>query len=481
VAAPTGLRAPRRPLEGPGQRQRSRWRGRLLKGSIIFVAVCVLLSGFAYVYVRHQLGRINRIDIPGLAGDAGGVMNVLLVGSDSRERVEGDLADATGKGEEGTAGQRSDTMMVLHIDPKARKAAILSIPRDLYVPISGEGYSDKINAAFAVGGAPLLVRTIQESLGIDINHYVEVDFAGFERIVNTVGGVKVYFDAPARDENTGLDVPEAGCVQLDGYQALAFVRSRYYESYESGRWHAGSNNDLDRIARQQDFIRRMMKKAVSQGLTNPLTLNRLIGIGVDNVTLDKSMSTKDIATVARRFRSLDPDTVDMQTLPTTGATRGGASVVLLDEDAAQPFIERINGLAEPASARPAEVRVRVLNGNGADGAAGRAAFALQNAGFVTIGTGEADSFNYQRTMIYYAPGKQPKAELLQSYLQGGAGMEEDDTLGLADLTLVVGADYTGVRPGPGAPNPNGGPATTAAPQSPGPTPAEPSGPRQPAC
>ena len=286
----------------------------------MFLALCVLLVGSSYFYFRHQLSRLTRLDIPGLADDgAGRVMNVLMVGSDSRENATGDVADAIGVGDDGTAGQRSDTIMVLHIDPAQQKAAILSIPRDFYVPIPGQGGRDKINASFAIGGPQLLIQTIKDALGIDINHYVEVDFNGVERIVNAVGGVNVYADAPARDSFTGLDIPMVGCNALDGYQALAFVRSRHYESMQRGRWEPGSGSDLDRIGRQQDFIRRMLKKAVSSGLSNPLTLNRLIGIGIDNVRVDQQMSTKDITNLARRFRSIDADSVDMLTLPTTSA------------------------------------------------------------------------------------------------------------------------------------------------------------------
>jgi LCP family protein required for cell wall assembly len=452
VAAPTRFARPQ-PASNflPGGHRP--WVAILLKALIVLVAVAVVISGVAYVYLRGQLGKINRLDIPDLQDDvAGGVMNVLLVGSDSRERTEGELAEATGKGEEGAEGQRSDTIMVLHIDASTQKAAILSIPRDLYVPIAGTGYRDKINTAFSLGGAPQLIQTIQESLGIWINHYVEVDFAGFERLVNTLGGVKMYVPAPARDHNTGLDIPQAGCVQLDGFQALAYVRSRYYESYQGGRWVADESSDLGRIERQQDFIRRMMKKAVSQGVTNPITLNRMVKIGVDNVTLDRGMSTKDIVTVARRFRSLDPDTVEMRTLPTTRAFRGDADVQVIDEEGAQELIDKINGKGEvdAGQVRTSDVKVRVLNGNGGDGTAARAAFALRQVGF-SIGsgdTGDADSFSYDRTVIRYGKGKEAKAQLLRSYLQAGAVLEEERTLGAVDLALVVGADYTGVRPGP---------------------------------
>jgi LCP family protein required for cell wall assembly len=433
-----------------GLRQ-SPWQGRLRVGLIVFLAVCVLLVGSSYFYFRHQLGRLTRLDIPGLVEDEkGSVMNVLLVGSDSRENTTGWVADAVGKGDEGTAGQRSDTIMVLHIDPTQQRAAIMSIPRDLYVPIPGNG-KDKVNASFSLGGPTLLIQTIREALGIDINHYVEVDFGGVERIVNAIGGIKVYADYPAKDDNTGLDIPEAGCNELDGYQALAYVRSRFYQTWENGRWVAGSNSDIDRIARQQDFIRRMMRKAVSSGLSNPLTLNRLIGIGVDNVRVDQQMSTKDITTVAKRFRNIDPETVDMLTLPTTEGFAGDASVVYLDATQAQQYIDRLNGVVPPPSTttppgvRPADVAVKVLNGNGGDASASTAAAALGQAGYKVTFTGNALSYDYPKTIVQYAPGQQAKASLLSSSLAAGAKVEEDKTLVGADLALVLGLDYTGLR------------------------------------
>lgn len=435
-------------LPRAGFRQ-SPWRGRLRTGLLVFLALCVLLVGSSYFYFRHQLSRLTRLDIPGLASDddTGSVMNVLMVGSDSRENTSGYIADATGKGDEGTTGQRSDTIMILHVDPSQQKAAILSIPRDLYVPIPGNG-KDKVNSSFSIGGPQLLIRTIKEALGIEINHYVEIDFTGFERIVNTIGGVKVYSDYPARDEMTGLDLPLAGCNEVDGYQALAFVRSRYYETYERGRWVSGANSDIDRIARQQDFIRRIMKKAVSSGLGNPLTLNRLIGIGVDNVRVDQQMSTKDITTLARRFRSIDPDTVDMITLPTYDAFVGDAAVQLMDAAKAREYIDRLNGIVSappPASVKPADVAVAVLNGNGVTGGASIAASSLGQAGFRVASTGDAVSYDFAQTIIRYAPGQQPKAAFLRSNLVAGAAIEEDKTLSGADVALVLGFDYNGLK------------------------------------
>jgi polyisoprenyl-teichoic acid--peptidoglycan teichoic acid transferase len=441
---------------------------RLLKGSIVFLTVCVIAAGTGYIYLRYQLGRIDRLSIPGL-DDGDGVMNVLLVGSDSRANVTGELAETTGAGQ--VSGERSDTIMVLHVDSKQSKAAIFSIPRDLYVPISGTDYSDRVNTAFSNDGAAGLIATIQQSLGFPINHYVEIDFVGFRDIVNAVGGVNVYFPSPVRDEVAGLFVDDPGCIKLDGDAGLAFVRSRNYETYESGEWLTDPTADLGRIQRQQDFIRRMLRKAVASGLSNPLTLNRLIGIGVRDVTLDDRMSTGDIVKLARRFRSLDADTVDMLTFPTEPADIGGASVLLLDEAEAQPYIDRLNGLGGPdvsgaGSARPSDIRVRVLNGYGADGVATEASVGLIDAGFNVADRGDADSYNYVGTVIRYAPGAEAKADVLNQYVDGGAIIEEDSTLRTVDVTLVLGADYTGIVTEPSGGTETTEPPTTAAPPDP---------------
>ena len=302
--------------------------------------------GSGYVYLQYRIGQIPRVDVPSLVGDdPNGVMNVLLVGSDSRAGLEGAAALQAGT----ISGQRSDTIMVLHIDQKQEQAAILSIPRDLYVPIAGEDYSDRVNAAFAIGGPQGLSATIQEALGITINHYVEVDFVGFKDIVDAVGGVELYLPFWARDFTSGLDLPYIGCVNVNGTQGLAWVRSREFEYLVEGVWIPDPRADLGRIERQQDFIRRMLKRALSSGITNPIQLNRLIGIGVRDVTLDETLSTKDITTLARRFNNLDPDSVALLTLPTAPADIDGKSVLELREEEAKPYLDRINGLTGPGT------------------------------------------------------------------------------------------------------------------------------------
>ncbi|MDQ4132803.1 MAG: LCP family protein, partial [Actinomycetota bacterium] len=435
----------------------------ILTGIVLLVTANLVVGGMV-IYVKWRLGQIGRVDVDGLSEDTDSVMNVLLVGSDSRDRLTGDAAAQAGKDE--VSGQRSDTIMVLHIDSKQKKAAILSVPRDLYLPIAGTNRSDRVNTAFSLAGPTGLANTIQNGLGIKINHFAEVDFVGFSQIVDAVGGIDIYVPAPARDAFSGLQIGQPGCTSLDGVAALAWVRSRHYEYLSGGKWVADPRGDLGRIQRQQDFMKRMMKKAVASGLKNPVRLNRLIGIGVKNVTLDKGMSTKDITKLAKRFNSLDPEKVETLTVPGEVAMINGASVIRLNKGEAKGIVDRLNGIApppppdpEPAKetppttvVAPGEVDVRVLNGNGTPGAAAKTADELKSFGYRVSDTGDAGS-DYTKTTIRHPSGDDDAARQLRDALNTGAKLEEDESLTTADAVLILGKDYTGFRAGvaPAAP------------------------------
>jgi LCP family protein required for cell wall assembly len=429
------------------------------------VAVCLLAAAAGYGYFRWQFGKIPKFSFAaGIlrpeGGGAGETMNVLLVGSDSRENIAPGEVEAFGSATE-VGGQRSDTIIVLRVDAKAKKAAMLSIPRDLHLEIAGTGRRQRINTAFD-GGPERLIATISQSLGVPIDHYVQVDFNGFRGIVEAVGGVPIYVASQARDKVTGLDIRTPGCVTLDGNGALAFVRSRNYEFYESGRWRRDHTGDLGRIQRQQDFIRRALKKAIQKGARNPNTLRQLIDTGVENVKIDDTFEPREIIKVANRFRSLEPDAVEMLTVPTVGARVGGEAVLRLKQPEAQQLIDRFNGkMQEPAGrgepgrpdrppVLPSSVRVRVLNGSGVGGQASEASGALQEAGYNIAGTGDADSYGYDRTLIRYGTGQRDKALLLQSQLRRGAQVTEERALRGVDLVLVTGADFGGLAASPPA-------------------------------
>ena len=265
-----------------GARLRRTWPQRLLIALMVVVMLVSFATAGALAYVDKKVGQLQQISLGHvLAADDtqaadDGVQNILVVGVDNDAGLEDDPR-MEGRDE----GLRSDTIMVLRIDPATSKAALLSFPRDLYVPLGGDGGRDRINAALPFGGPDLLIRTITENFGIQINHYVQVNFAQFEKLVDVVGGVPISFDKPVRDEWTGLAIEEPGCITLSGPQALDYVRSRHFEYFEDGEWNEDPAADLSRISRQQDFIQKAVERAASKGLRNPITMNRLLDAGLE--------------------------------------------------------------------------------------------------------------------------------------------------------------------------------------------------------
>ncbi|HYE79633.1 MAG TPA: LytR C-terminal domain-containing protein, partial [bacterium] len=214
---------------------------------------------------------------------------------------------------------------------------------------------------------------------------------------------------------------------------------------------------------------------------NPLTINSLINNAVGNVTRDKSFSTRDLFRLGKRFRSLEPDAVEMLSLPAVNARINGAAVLRLKQPEATDVINHFLGRVPPAvpggpAVSPSTVRVRVLNGSGSDGQASDAAAELQTGNFNVAGTGDADSFRYVDPVIRYGRGQQAKAQLLKTYVAGAAQLREDPTIRGVDLVLITGSSFGGIRP------PTAGPPPGAPPLKPGaeaPTPK--GGPAQPQC
>jgi LCP family protein required for cell wall assembly len=189
------------------------------------------------------------------------VENFLLVGSDTRAGADPTAADAGGIGTAAdVSGGRSDTIMILRHDTSSGSASLLSIPRDLWVAVPGHDKKRRINSALN-DGPDVLVQTIQENLGIPIHHYVEIDFSGFKTLVDALGGVRICVDTAVRDVNTGLNIPEPGCHVLDGVQALAYARSRHYESYVNDTWEQDPTSDIGRTKRQQQFVNLALRTA----------------------------------------------------------------------------------------------------------------------------------------------------------------------------------------------------------------------------
>jgi LCP family protein required for cell wall assembly len=197
-------------------------RRRIAAGMAALLVLGLVMAAGGWGYTAFRFGQISSVHVPGLGkAPSDGSINLLVVGSDTRQGLrDGGFGEA--------AGQRSDVIILVHLVPAARHAAVLSIPRDLYVPVAGTDGSAKINSAFNRGPGQL-VQTIQQGFGIPIHHYLLVNFDGFREVVDALGGVAMYFPRPVRDSNngrneSGLNVPKPGCHRLGGDQALALGR-----------------------------------------------------------------------------------------------------------------------------------------------------------------------------------------------------------------------------------------------------------------
>jgi LCP family protein required for cell wall assembly len=425
------------------------WRHRWAKVVAITTAVLLVAGAAGGGWIVWRYSQVHRYhDLPVAAAPDGDPQNFLLVGSDSRAFVEGD-ADVTAYGTADEVGApHADTILLVRIFPALDRVAMVSFPRDLWLTIPGTGGEDRINTTVD-GGPDRLIKTITENFGIPVHHYAQIDFRGFKGLVNAIDGVNVYFPAPVRDFDrdtgrtlTGLDIPNAGCIRLDGDQALAYVRSRHYEQLVEGEWQPDPAGDLNRIQRQQDFIRRTFHQTLSKGLLDPRRVDKLLSVAIGNVTLDDSLGFRDLVRLGGQFRSLTPDALQTYALPTTpGTTAGGASVLFLDEEAAQPVLDVFRGrTVEPPTTLASSVRVQVLNASGRSGEVRVAAYRLAAAGFSVPGIGTLP-VRLDRTRIRFGTGQEGAAELLAAQVRPKPELVGDPTIVGVDVVLDIGRDW----------------------------------------
>lgn len=294
-------------------------------------------AGSSSVPVRFA-PLIDTARVAMIAADDPDAQNFVVIGVDSRANVPKAECQTFGCDKVGS-GSRTDTIMLTRISPKNRSADLLSIPRDLWVRLAKSGKWAKVNAAYA-GGATSLISTLQQNLNVPINHLVEVDFAGFEKVVRAVGGVELCFDFPTRDTVTGL-LQGAGCHIADDKQAIAYVRSRHYEQLQTDKkWHVDPSADLGRIRRQQLFIRATMQRVLAQAKNNPLRFDQLIGSLPGAIRIDNTFSFNAMQTLADQFRSFDPTNLHTYTVPSNGARVGKEDVLKIDLAKAPAVIGR---------------------------------------------------------------------------------------------------------------------------------------------
>lgn len=452
---------------------RRRWPRRILITVNVFTAVCIVGAASAYGYVQWRLGQVKRVHISGLHvqgrstqstndGSSIAPFTLLVVGSDTRNLGAGGGAQFGNSTEVG--GQRSDSIILVRVIPKTRSLSLLSIPRDTLVPIPGYG-TTRINIAFNAGQPDLLVSVLDQDFGIQVNHVAQFNFDTFRDLANAVGGVEQYFPAPAKDSYSLLNIPAAGCYNLSGDQALAFVRSREYEYKLDGGWHyqVYPESDLARIQRQQSFARDVLKKARKVAPTDLIELNNIIAGLTKNLTLDSGFTNSLLLSLAKDFRSANLSTIPSYTFPTVNSTsvqgaldpqmQPGRAVIQQWLDAGQPPAAPVSSpTTAPAppppaiTVNPASVSVEVSNGSGVGGQAARAGADLIHLGYRTQVTGDAPNFGLANTQIAYAPDALTAAKQLQSQLASGAKLVEDSTLTPTpyNLELITGHDYKGV-------------------------------------
>ncbi len=397
--------------------------------------------------------------------------NWLLVGTDTRDGIdESDPNADKFLGDGPIGGVRTDTMIIARVDPETRTVDLLSIPRDLYVPIAGTDRESRINTAFnGEGGAQRLVDTIESNLGIEINHYAEINFVGFQDVVDTLGGVPIWFDRPMRDTGSGLDVA-AGCHVLGGSQALAFARSRNLEFFENGRWQLDGTGDLGRTSRQQYFLSRVAAVAASKlDVTSIGTVNSILDVGGDNLALDQAVSAQDLLDLATIFASVEEGQITGHALPVYDfRAPNNAAVLGLVEEEATPILNIFRGIepevdeagtAVPTTTGVPSFQMRVLNGSRVAGQAGEVTSELGTRGFQISEKSNAETT--ARTKIVYGPGLEAAAESVALHLEVEPVFELDTAA--TDVALITGTDFDGLRDEPLPAGSVAAPTTTAPP------------------
>jgi LCP family protein required for cell wall assembly len=452
--------------------------GRLAVATRVVASVLSVLvlagSGWGWYLAQvaqASLGRTDAIPADGNSDargsdHAGQAMNLLLVGRDSRAGLTPEQqAEFSTGGPEGLLN--TDSMILVHVPADGSRAAFVSLPRDLYVPIPGHG-EGKLNSAFGYGytdapgseaakqaaGARLLIRTISQVTGVQIDHYAEVNLLGFVTISSIVGGVEVNLCDDVDDPKSGARF-SAGVQTISGAEALAFVRQR----------DGLPRTDLDRQVRQQVFLAGLIRNVLSSDvLLDPGRQRRLVQQVGSSLTVDDDL---DLLDLAAQLQSITPADITFQTIP--GLTDGREDVGLVLEppspEVLQGFFASLGdsppsapGPPSAEAADPGDVTVSVFNGSGVAGAAATAAAALDAAGFLAGTGGNADAADV--TTISHAPGDEAEAAALLAQVPGAA-VTVDDSLPAGTVHLVLGSDFNGVGQPVTAPTVEAPPGTYA--------------------
>jgi LCP family protein required for cell wall assembly len=437
--------------------------------TVVLITAVVFKTADAYGKRKFSESPVVHIDdriLPKV--QPGQPANYLMLGSDVRPANETPGEKAAYGTSADAGGQRSDVMMILHVNPAGKTGQLVSFPRDMIVNIPGYG-KKKLNAAYSFGGPSLVIRTLELNFApLQINHYLEVDFRGFKNVVNAIGHINLYFPTPVHDPYTGLDVEKKGCVSLNGDQALAYARSREYFipddlqnpapwqwNYTSSTGGAGWQNDplqdLDRIPRQQYFLRTLSQTAIHKTGSNILQINNLLNSAFKSLAHDQNLKYGELKSLAFTFRDLDPGKINMSTIPWTTDSSGSVIPKFPDWQVVANNLQNFTPPKKPI-VKPLEtdkVTVKVVNGSGVKNAGSDALNQFTAVGFKSAGPAvDADKSDY-KTQVLYAPGKFNDGYTVAlgvGTLNLVPAATAKQTLG-GDALVIVGTDYGTLKHG----------------------------------
>lgn len=436
---------------------RRSWLQRLLLLAGLAVAAGCFLSARVVWDAEQVLTGLGRIRVPAdvLAskGAPGDPVTFLVVGVDSSEGLDENDPVRAGRDVESEANGRylPDTILIARLDPATGSIDLLSIPRDLYVEVPGSS-AWKINSSLVIGGMGKLIETIEANVGIEVNHFVVVNFAGFSDLVDLIDGVPVYFPYPTRDIPSGLSIEQPGCWILDGSESLSYVRARSLEEQIDDEWVPlqAAAPDLARIDRQQQFMVLALQQALSLGGSDFGRVRSFVDAGAEAVQLDESLTPGELIDLAQAFQEFDTEELETQTLPVRalfgedGRYLGEQLQVVEAEAVLAPFV------SPDESERPSSVFVSI---RGPERDRARVAESLTERGFSAEAAESADDSTalnkpaeLGNTVLSFGGADVDQARLLARYLEVAPTLVllEDEEIGQG-LHLSLGADFAGVR------------------------------------
>lgn len=312
----------------------------------ITLAVVTVLAGSGLLYANWKLGNRKVVSIDPVALGDGNLdlpegdrtaKNFLITGSDNNACISKDSPFYGGFSNRSGYGERSDSLMVVRVNPIDNQAAILSFPRDMWVKQAGSNRSNRINANFEKKNPNRLIRNIKENFGISIDHYINIDFCAFAAIVDAVGGVRVPFTYKAQDKMTGFKVLRARvCYTFQGDHALAYMRSRHYKWFnpKTMKWTSDGTSDWGRISRQQDFMKRVIRKSLEKAKTNPRVASGILNAALKNIITDDNLSPLTVLQLGQAMKNFNTETMGSYTMPGTGQMVDDMSVIVPDLESA---------------------------------------------------------------------------------------------------------------------------------------------------